>query len=126
MIADYSFYTESYRGGLTQAEYSAAGMKAEAYLRQVTMCRCDRPDLPENVRQSLRLAACALADHIKQTEDSGYASGISSMNNDGISVSYRARSEADVNREQYAIVSDYLAWTGLLYRGMGGCCACKA
>lgn len=126
MIADYCFYAEKYRGGLPQADYAAASLKAEAYLRQITMGRCNRPDLSEKVRLSLQLAACALADHMKQVEESGYASGVASMNNDGISVSYRARSEADVNREQYAIAANYLTWTGLLYRGMGGGCACEA
>ena len=125
MIADYRFYASTYQGGLNEAEYSAASMKADAYLRQVTMGRCDAPDLPERVRLSLRLAACALADHMKQVEESDFAAGVASKSNDGVSVSFRARSAADVDREQYAIVSGYLAWTGLLYRGIGGGCACN-
>ena len=124
MIADYRFYASTYHGGLTEAEYISAGMKADAYLRQVTMGRCEAPGLPEKVRLSLQLAACALANHVKLVEDSEFAAGIASKSNDGVSVSFRARSAADVNREQYAIVSGYLGWTGLLYRGMGGGCRC--
>lgn len=125
MIADYSFYTETYHGGLTAEEFAAAEVKAEAFLRQITMGRCDRSDLPETVRQSLQLAACALTDHINLVEESGAAAGIASETNDGISVSFRARTAAEIEREKYAIVSAYLAWTGLLYRGMGGgCCSC--
>ena len=124
MIADYGFYATTYKGGLTETEYAVESMKAEAYLRQVTMGRCDAPDLPEKVRLSLQLAACMLADHMKAVSDSEYAAGIASKSNDGVSVSFRARSAAEIDREQYAIVSSYLAWTGLLYRGMGGCCVC--
>ena len=125
MIADYRFYASTYHGGLTEAEYTSASMKAEAYLRQVTMGRCDAPGLPEKVRLSLQLAACALAEHIRLVEESGYAAGISSQVNDGVSVSFHARSSADIDRDQYSIVSGYLGWTGLLYRGMGGgCCRC--
>ena len=124
MIADYSFYATTYKGGLSETEYIVMCMKAEAYLRQVTMGRCDAPDLPEKVRLSLQLTVCALVDQMKLVEDSEFAAGIASKTNDGVSVSFRARSATDLDREQYAIAAGYLGWTGLLYRGMGGCCRC--
>jgi len=127
MIADYGYYTTTFCGDLDEASFRRAAVTAEAYLRQVTMGRCDLPDLPEKVAQAVKLAACALCDHMaaEQQVQAATAAGITHESNDGVSVTYASRTAQQQIKQRYAVASSYLAWTGLLYRGMGAsACDC--
>ena len=127
MIADYGYYTETYCGDLDEASFKKSMLTAEAYLRQVTMGRCDRPDLPEKVASAVRLAACALCDHMaaERQVQTAQAAGITHESNDGLSVTYAGRTAQQQDKQRYVITSSYLGWTGLLYRGLeASTCGC--
>lgn len=124
MAADYIYYTTTYGGTLSQDDYIAEVWKAEEYVRQMTMGKSDG-NLPERVRNSVDMAICALVDIFHKDAKAVKTAGIDSETNDGISVKYRTRSQADADAEKRNAVNRYLAWTGLLYRGLGGgCCRC--
>lgn len=120
MVADYSYYATSYAGELDEDAFRRAAVKADAYLQQVTMGRHNLPDLPEKVAEAVQLAFWALCDHIaaEQQVQTAVAAGITHESNDGISVTYAGHTSLQQAKQRFAIVSEYLAWTGLLYRGM--------
>ena len=77
--------------------------------------------------QAVKLAACALCDHMaaEQQVQAATAAGITHESNDGVSVTYASRTAQQRIKQRYAVASSYLAWTGLLYRGMGAsACDC--
>lgn len=109
----YRFYTQTYCGGMSPEAFSAASVRANAYLDTLTLGKSERRGLPDAVLAKLRLAACAVADAIVKN-DSGV---IASESNDGISVTYARAQDTDSQR-LYNAAAQYLAPTGLLYRGV--------
>lgn len=131
IYADYNFYVSSFYGNvIPEEEYAAAALRASQFLDYYTMNRAkDHSDLPE-----LKMACCALAEeyhtiltakrHESQTADGE----MQSQTVGGYSVTYRSRGEALSEASAQAqsrlaqVARQYLAHTGLLYRG--GVCRC--
>lgn len=79
--SDYTFYKNEYHGALTEEQYSAQVNKAHAEITARTMGRSD-----SEMETALKMCECELVDAID-----GFAqipAGISSINNDGYSVSF--------------------------------------
>lgn len=110
----YEDYTQIYGGSvIAAASWIRAYNQAEAMVSAMTFGRIRTEVLPEDVRELVILAVCAAAEGIFQA---GVSANISSENNDGYSVTYRAPDT--VQTETWKTVTSYLADTGLLYRGV--------
>ena len=127
MFADFTFYEEVYHGDLlTEEEFPKYAEQADAWLTERTMGRCSRPCLSEMVQLSLKKAECAVADALRVYDRTADADPSVQKETVGdYSVTYR--SSAELDRETAARVSDlitrYLAYTGLLFRGVPICYA---
>ena len=97
---------------IAEASWIRAYNQAEAMVSAMTFGRIRTEVLPADVRELVILAVCAAAEGIFQAG----VSAISSENNDGYSVTYRAPDT--VQTETWKTVTSYLADTGLLYRGV--------
>lgn len=111
----YSFYHDTYHGELDEATFNRLSMPAAALVDDLTMGRASG-DLTEEELLRVNLALCAVIDAKRLNAEAG---GATSMENDGVSVSYSAQYIQDgAKRERDAAVV-YLAQTNLLYRGVG-------
>ena len=129
MYADYSFYTNEYFGNvITEAEFERLSARASAFLDYYTRGKAkNNADL-----HALKMACCAIAEQQKQVESTvenavQSGSGIKSESVGSYSVTYQTAAEkataAEAARLTFAsIARQYLADTGLLYRGR--CCTC--
>lgn len=115
ITVDYTFYTGTYKGALSEADFNRQAVKASAYLDRVTFNRL--AGVTDTATLELaKLACCAAADAMLANE----AGGVASESNDGISVTYVEGSgpaKADGKRLREA-VGLFLGGTGLLYRGV--------
>lgn len=110
---------ESYQlagGGLGEAEYLPLARRAWAYLDTMTMGKAARAE--GAVRGKVDACFFALVDLLYQESQGGE---VASASNDGYSETYVTSGKTSAER-QAALVSLFLASTGLLSRRMGGCC----
>lgn len=107
----YAFYTSSYHGSLSEEEFLRWGVRAGAFLDELTFQRVNEA-LPVGVQNKARLAFCALCDAYAKEE----TADIASEQNDGISVTYAAKKGSAEDRLRNAATL-FLSGTGLLYRG---------
>ncbi len=114
-IPDYGFYAERYHGKLSVCEYERNSVRASAYLENLTLRRCNHPNLPQWVKDQLQLALCAIAE-VYALNDAGV---VAAAENDGVSVSYVHNATETDDDRLYHAAAIYLTATGLLYRG---CC----
>lgn len=116
----YDFYTNKYKGTLSDDIFNRLCGRAHAVLCRVTFNRAEKIDsYPEAVRQKIMLAECAVLDELSALEDMPEP-GVSSRTVGRESVSYEASATSESARLQrcaYA-ASLYLSGTGLMYRGV--------
>lgn len=129
MYADYSFYKDDYFGNaISETEFNRLSARASAFLDYYTRGKAkNNADLT-----ALKMACCAIAEQYKQAEEmqasaGNSGSGIKSESVGSYSVTYQTAAEAvssaeSVKNTAAAIAQQYLADTGLLYRGR--CCKC--
>ena len=131
IYADYNFYVSCFYGNvIPEEEYAAAALRASQFLDYYTMNRAkQQPEL-----EALKLACCALAEEYhtiltaKRHENQTADGEMQSQTVGGYSVTYRSRGEALSEASAQAqsrlvqVARQYLAHTGLLYRG--GVCRC--
>lgn len=120
-MPDYNYYTSIYHGTLESAVFNRLIVKASSYLAAVTLGKSNREDLPAPVKDAVCITLCSLVDEMYHAEKGG---DIASESNDGISVTFAGRKQQTDAEKFASVISDHLAWTGLLYRG---CCfaVCK-
>lgn len=112
VYADYSFYTSMFHGNtIDEADFPRLAQRASRFLDYYTMNRAK--DYTED--NAVKYACCALAETYLMTEKTGAKSGIASESVGSYSVSYRADNAA--KSELANVARQYLAFTGLLYRG---------
>jgi len=107
MYADFEYYVNTYGGGkiTSEAEYNRLATMASAFILQEMMT----PDIPDAMTDRVKMCECAVCDWLVDEETAGYIAGITSANNDGLSVSY-----GNVKAERKAAFRDILGrW--LLY-----------
>lgn len=124
VYADYEFYTKGFLGtALEEIEFNQNAARASSYLDYITMGKAEKnADL-----QALKMACCALAEQYQvfltaQKRAASKAGEIQSESVGSWSQTYRSGSETmEAAKNQMAYVAaQYLAHTGLLYRGR--CC----
>ena len=133
IYADYTYYVSEFRGTLiAEEDFDAAALRASLFLDYYTMNRAkQQPEL-----EALKLACCALAEEYhtiitaarQQSQTMAGDGEMQSQTVGGYSVTYRSRGEALSEASAQAqsrlaqVARQYLAHTGLLYRG--GVCRC--
>lgn len=141
--ADYSYYTDTYFGAaIKEPDFPRLALRASAFLDYYTQGRAAKnPEL-----EALKMACCALAEQYQTIETAQALAQKSltySMESKGAEVSsesvgswsksYRSGGEsaasaaASLDSYRAALVNialQYLAGTGLIYRG-GRCCPCQ-
>ena len=133
IYADYNFYVSSFYGNvIPEEEYAAAALRASQFLDYYTMNRAkQQPEL-----EALKLACCAMAEEYhtiitaarQQSQNMAGDGEMQSQTVGGYSVTYRSRGEtlseasAQAQSRLAQVARQYLAHTGLLYRG--GVCRC--
>lgn len=124
VYADYEFYTTEFLGtALEEAAFNRNVVRASSYLDYITMGKASKnPDL-----HALKMACCALAEQnqaymLAQKRASSEKGELQSESVGSWSQSYRSGAETmeAVKVQMAAIAVEYLAHTGLLYRGR--CC----
>lgn len=138
--ADYEYYTDTYLGtAIQEADFPRLSLRASSFLDYYTQGRAaQNPEL-----DALKMACCAVAEqyqYIDTAQALAQKSLSASLESDGElqsqtvgswSKTYRSGGDSaqqalsSVQTAQAAlgsVVQQYLAGTGLLYRGRGCCC----
>lgn len=124
VYADFEFYTSEYLGvNLDKDTFDQNVVRASSYLDYITMGKAEKnTDL-----RALKMACCALSEQYQsfitaQKRASSENGEIQSETVGSWSKSYRSGAETmETARTQMAVIANqYLAHTGLLYRGR--CC----
>lgn len=116
MIAvDYIFYSQTFKGKTSEADFGRLSIKATAYLDRVTFDRIT-DDLTDTTATKAKLAFCEVIDTLLLNEQGG---GVTAESNDGVSVTYVASKTARTDTQRLRdAVGLYLSGTDLLYRGV--------
>lgn len=125
MSASYEFYQGTYHGEiLTAQDFPTYITRADSYLDYITMGRIDN-NLSEAVMLKVKMAECAIADQCFKIETNNIRSAssageIASESVGSHSRSYRSGYELskEAEAEIYGLARRYLAFTGLLFRGI--------
>ena len=121
VYADYSFYKESYFGNfLEEEDFNRLSARASSFLDYYTMGKAEK----NSGLVELKMACCAVAEHAKALESVCKREAGEEKQSESVgsySVSYRngAETSESVRASMAAVARQYLAGTGLLYRG--GC-----
>ena len=119
--ADYAYYTGTYKGAVIDtASFDLYARKATQTIKKYTFNRVNE----DNILDDVKMCCCELAEYLfhKGTADQDTEAdvkGLSSETTGGHSVSYEsaeARERAHNNIIK-GIIYNWLAMTGLLYRG---------
>lgn len=114
VYADYSFYKNYFLGSaISESDFPRLALRASQFLDYYTLGKSINNPALEN----LKMACCAVAEAYQVIEKTGEKSGIASESVGSYSVSYTTNSAA--KSELANVARQYLAMTGLLYRG--GC-----
>lgn len=113
VYADYIYYTEQFGGKeVPEAAFLPLARKASRYLDYVTFGRLRSL---QNQFDATKDACCALVELLYNAEATG-GKAIASETVGKHSVSYVK--QESIKQQMYGLVSQYLAHTGLMYRGV--------
>lgn len=119
-LTDYQYYSDTYKGSMTEDEFDRNILTASAYLNKITFGRieADISDLSEDIQH----LACLCADEVKSLSEANVdGRKVASVSNDGYSVSFADSGNTDIQSDIYSKIY-YLARTYLpseyLYAGV--------
>lgn len=113
VYVDYTYYTEQFGGqSVPEAAFFALSKKASGYLDYVTFNRLRKLQNPPDEAKD---ACCALLELLYKAEEEG-GKAIASETVGKHSVSYVE--QESIKQQMYSLASQYLAHTGLMYRGV--------
>ena len=124
--ADYTFYTDVYKGDMSAEEFERWAAKADLQIDRLTTGRA--ASAPESMERALSLCCCAVADQLRTWHDQDRRTQnglVASETVDGYSVSYRTNGTEDDRtvsrrRELHNVCVDHLTWPiNLMYTGVG-------
>lgn len=110
VYADYDFYKDEYKGLLEESLFDSYSVEATLIIRNATQNKAT-----SNVEE-VKLCMCKLVDTMNK--NSKLNSEISSEKVDDYSRTFVNRTQTDINKEYYNIVSQYLGILGLLHGGV--------
>lgn len=111
VYADYAFYSGTYKGLLSAADFDRVTVSAGAALEHLTMGR----SAPHVESEPVKLAFCALCDVTAAAREQGE---LASQSVGSWSKTYKATGKSAEQR-LYDAAAPYLWPTGFLYRGIG-------
>jgi hypothetical protein len=113
--ADFAYYTDTYKGAvLDTASFDLYARKATQIIKQYTFNRVNDNNIPDDVK----MCCCELAEEINK-HDKANTGNIASEKVGEYSVTYVDKEKAEeLNSGKCTdIIYNWLAMTGLLYRG---------
>ncbi len=114
MYADYAFYTGTYNGALTEAEYNRLSVLATAHINRITNGRAGTAT--GRVLDAVKMAECAIIDELGRQEQGGI---VTAESNDGVSRSYATSAVVkSATQRIYSVAEVFLCNTNLLYVGI--------
>lgn len=124
----WAFYSGDYGGNLPEETYRRRALDAKLEIDRLTFGRA--ASAPESMTERLALAECRLVDAInsyREADANTTMAGVTSINNDGYSISMAAVSQQERQNAYRQIALDLLAYPiNLLYAGAcvrnRGCC----
>ena len=136
MMVDYHYYTEQFLGeSIPQEAFPRLERQAENYLNYITQAKA--LSVTEEKKEIVKDCICALAEYYQTLEDidkkvTGETEKIvSSVSVGTYSISYDTSAQSiekdmrkggtERQKRLYTIAKEYLAWTGLLYKGVREC-----
>ena len=136
MSASFNYDQTVYHGNiLTEQDFPVYITRADSYLEALTMDRvtpylaADVSGLDESILKKVYFAECALAEQYQTIEESkksvmvGYSENGGFLASETVGAHSRSfKSGYEVSKEAesglYSVAAQYLAWTGLMYRGI--------
>lgn len=116
MYADYEFYTGTYNGALTEAEFLRFGVRATAEINRITSQRAKNATGED--LDLVKFAECAVIDELS-CQSFGGSGDVTSESNDGISRSYATGAVAKSSRQRIdAAAFTWLSDTNLIFVGV--------
>lgn len=104
--ADFNFYKNTYRGTLSEVDFTRLSERASDYIDGRTEYVLKRAGIPEELSERVKKACCALADTLKSNERGGVKSSEKVGN---YSVSYAAGTQRSDAQKLDDTVQLYLA-----------------
>ena len=104
--ADYKFYRETYRGTLSEADFTRLSKRASDYIDARTDYILKRAGIPDEMSERVQKACCALADTIRGNERGGVKTSEKVGN---YSVSYTAGTQRTDSQKLDDTIQLYLA-----------------
>ncbi len=140
VYADYTYYSGTYMGTVSEEDFPRLAVRASSFLDYYTrnrakdnaeldavkMCCCALVDQYSIIESAQTLARANLAkaasgeEEIKSETVGSYSRTLTTGADSAASA---ANVTAEAQKALAAVCNEYLANTGLLYRG-GGCCCC--
>jgi hypothetical protein len=116
MYSDYAFYTGTYNGALTEAEFERLGVRAMAEINRITSQKAKTAK--DGDLELVKLAECAVIDELSY-QSLGGSGDVTSESNDGISRSYATGAVSKSSRQRIdAAAFTWLCDTNLLFCGI--------
>lgn len=133
MYVDYTFYTGTYGGTMSEQDFARYEPRAEAYIRYFLFSKASIMEQEPVI--GLQMAVCAVSDVLygyytakaSRTAQGGSGAAVKSESNDGYSVTYAVEQadgeteETYLRKKAYDVAYLYLLPLGLLNR-KAGCC----
>ena len=116
MYTDYAFYTGTYNGKLSEADYNRLVVRAEAEINRMTSQKAKTAT--GDILELVKLAECSVVDELSFQAQGG-SGDVTSESNDGISRSYSTGVVAKSSRQRIdAAALPWLGDTNLLFCGV--------
>lgn len=116
MYSDYSFYTNTFKGTLTEAEFVRFSVRASAEIDRMTSQKAKTAQ--GEILELVKCAECAVIDELSY-QSLGGSGDVTSESNDGISRSYATGVVSKSSRQRIdAAAYTYLCNTNLLFCGI--------
>lgn len=113
----YAVYVNEFKGSIVSADnFDYFAERASDFLDLITFNRLKNKDYSEYMKV-IQNCCCALAEIIYRYEQSGNSDGIASETIGSYSVKYAEESEKKHSAKMISTARQYLAHTGLMYRG---------
>ena len=134
MYVDYTFYTGTYGGTMSEQDFARYEPRAEAYIRYFLFSNAGIMEQEPVI--GLQMAVCAVSDVLygyytakaSRTVQGGSGAAVKSESNDGYSVTYAVEQkdgeteEVYLRQKAYDAAYHYLLPLGFLGRRVGCCC----
>lgn len=114
MYSNYTFYTDEYKGTVSEADFTRLSVLATAHINRITNGRAETAT--GQVLDAVKLAECAIVDELERQEHGGV---VTAESNDGISRSYATSAVVkSATQRIYSVAEVFLCNTNLLYVGV--------